>query len=68
MNQDVDTLNHHFALTGALHFVQGRAGLPEAEIQTPPGQRARGAARCAAAGVATGRGAAGHLGIKSRRV
>ena len=35
MNQPVDTLNHHFGLTGALHFVQGRAGLPEAEIQTP---------------------------------
>ena len=35
MNQPIDTLNHHFGLTGALHFVQGRAGLPEAEIQTP---------------------------------
>jgi len=35
LNQPIDTLNHHFGLTGALHFVQGRAGLPEAEIQTP---------------------------------
>jgi len=35
MNHDIDTLNRHFGLTGALHFVQGRAGLPEADIQTP---------------------------------
>ncbi|MCM2339830.1 D-hexose-6-phosphate mutarotase [Rhodoferax sp.] len=35
MNQPIDTLNRRFGLTGALHFVQGRAGLPEAEIQTP---------------------------------
>jgi glucose-6-phosphate 1-epimerase len=35
LNQDIDTLNHRFGLTGALHFVPGRAGLPEAEIQTP---------------------------------
>jgi len=34
LNHDIDTLNRHFGLTGALHFVQGRAGLPEAEIQT----------------------------------
>lgn len=35
MNQDIDTLNRRFGLAGALHFVQGGAGLPEAEIQTP---------------------------------
>lgn len=35
LNQDIDTLNRRFGLTGALHFVMGRAGLPEAEIQTP---------------------------------
>jgi glucose-6-phosphate 1-epimerase len=34
LNQNIDTLNHRFGLTGALHFVQGRAGLPEAEIKT----------------------------------
>lgn len=35
MNLDIDTLNQRFGLPGALHFVLGRAGLPEAEIQTP---------------------------------
>jgi glucose-6-phosphate 1-epimerase len=35
LNQAIDTLNRHFGLPGALHFVMGRAGLPEAEIQTP---------------------------------
>ena len=34
MNQHIDSLNQQYGLTGALHFVQGRAGLPEAEIQT----------------------------------
>jgi glucose-6-phosphate 1-epimerase len=35
LNQAIDTLNRRFGLAGTLHFVQGRAGLPEAEIQTP---------------------------------
>jgi glucose-6-phosphate 1-epimerase len=35
LNQHIDTLNPHFGLPGALHFVLGRAGFPEAEITTP---------------------------------
>ena len=35
LNQNIDTLNARFGLPGALHFVQGRAGLPEADIQSP---------------------------------
>ncbi len=35
MNQPLDTLNHHFGLAGALHFVNGSGDLPVAEIHTP---------------------------------
>ncbi len=35
MNPSLDTLNHHFGLPGALHFVNGPGDLPVAEIQTP---------------------------------
>jgi glucose-6-phosphate 1-epimerase len=35
LNQHIDTLNPHFGLAGALQFVTGRAGLPEAVFNTP---------------------------------
>ena len=35
MSQNLDTLNRHFGLSGALHFVNGSGDLPIVEIQTP---------------------------------
>ena len=34
MNQNIDVLNQHFSLPGALHFVNGPGDLPVAEIHT----------------------------------